>query len=389
MTRAAALEMPFSPEEAQYRLALVQADLAARGLALGLIGDPENIYWLTGYRSMGYFTFQALVVPRSGKPVLVSRIVNKALGDATPAIGGFVAIGDTDDVVAILTRSLLERASAGSLIGVETEIRAIPANIVRALDRKGSFRIEDWNGVCEPCRMRKSPAQVGFMRQAAKAAVAGLDAALRAVQPGATENDIAAEMVGGAIRAGSEFFRVPLVVTGPATALCFTTWERRTVEPGHVVLLESAACVNRYHAVIGRTAVVGRAQPEHHRVADALLRMLDVGIAAIRPGVTSGQAHATAQAALDAAGFGGKVPQRLAYALGIGFPPNWAEGHFLALRADDPTVLEPGMTFHVIPSMFGEQFGMWFSETVLVTNTGCEVLTDFPRRLIELDNLEG
>ena len=55
------------------------------------------------------------------------------------------------------------------------------------------------------------------------------------------------------------------------------------------------------------------------------------------------------------------------------------------VRAGDPTVIEPGMTFHMIPSMFLEGFGMWFSETVAVTETGCEVLTDFPRRLIEIE----
>jgi Xaa-Pro dipeptidase len=389
MTQRVILEQPASAGDYAGRLALVQADLAARRLDAGLLGDPENIFWLTGYRSMGYFTFQALLVPARGEPVLVSRIVNKALAEATPAIRAFVSFGDSEDPAAVLSSTLQSRLPDARRLGIETEARAVPAIIVRGLEREGRFAIEDWNGACERHRMRKSPSQLADMRRAAGAAVAGLTAAIGAVRPGATENDVAAEMVGGAIRAGSEFFRVPLVVTGPATALCFTTWERRTIAAGDVVLLESAACINRYHAVIGRTAVVGRPTAEHLQVADALLRMLDAGIAAIRPGVTSGQVHAAAQAALEAAGFAGKVPQRLAYAVGIGFPPNWAEGHFLALRAGDPTVLEPGMTFHVIPSLFGKDFGMWFSETVAVTETGCDILTDFPRRLIEIDPATG
>jgi Xaa-Pro dipeptidase len=379
------LESPFPPEEFAARLAAVQADLAARGLDAGLLADPENIFWLSGYRSMGYFTFQALLVLPSGRPRLISRVVNRALGLATPTLDGFHAIGDSDDPIEVLVGMLRRHLPEGGTLGVEMEQRALSAAAVRALERRAPFRIVDWSGAIEPFRRRKTGLQLAYMRRAARAACTGLEAAAAALRPGATENDVAAEMLAATTRAGSDFFRVPLVVTGPATALCFTTWERRTIMAGDVVLLEGAAAVHRYHAMIGRTAIAGRATTEHRRVADALLRMLDAGIEALRPGRSSGEVHAAGQRALEAAGFAGKVPQRLAYAVGIGFPPNWAEGHFLALRAGDPTVIEPGMTFHMIPSMFLEGFGMWFSETVAVTETGCEVLTDFPRRLLEIE----
>ena len=58
------------------------------------------------------------------------------------------------------------------------------------------------------------------------------------------------------------------------------------------------------------------------------------------------------------------------------------EGHIVSLRRDDPTRLEPGMVFHMPPALrIPLQYGLGFSETVLVTPTGCEVLTDTPRRL--------
>ena len=79
------------------------------------------------------------------------------------------------------------------------------------------------------------------------------------------------------------------------------------------------------------------------------------------------------------------MPYRLGYSVGIAFPPNWAEGHFLDLTAGDQTRLQPGMTFHVIPSMFTPEFGMWFSETVAVTDSGADVLTEYPRALLELE----
>ena len=76
---------------------------------------------------------------------------------------------------------------------------------------------------------------------------------------------------------------------------------------------------------------------------------------------------------------------RTAYGLGIGFPPNWAEGHIYAIRANDETVLKQNMTFHVIPTMFREDFGMAISDTVMVSENGCELLTHYPRDLVVID----
>jgi Xaa-Pro dipeptidase len=68
--------------------------------------------------------------------------------------------------------------------------------------------------------------------------------------------------------------------------------------------------------------------------------------------------------------------------MGINFPPGWGEGAVLDLSPGNPTVLRPGMVFH-IPQPFrvpGEQT-VSTSETVLVTETGREVVTQFPRQL--------
>ncbi len=76
---SSAIAPPFRADDYARNLARVQDDLAARGLRAGVLFDPESIYWLTGYQSIGYFTFQGLVVPADGRPVLVSRRVNEGL----------------------------------------------------------------------------------------------------------------------------------------------------------------------------------------------------------------------------------------------------------------------------------------------------------------------
>ncbi|MFN8701458.1 MAG: M24 family metallopeptidase, partial [Rhodospirillales bacterium] len=234
-------------------------------------------------------------------------------------------------------------------------------------------------------RKIKSSVQLDFMKQAADAAVLGLDAAVRLIAPGRTENDLAAAMLQGATKAGSEYTRVPLVVAGKATGVCFTTWQRRAIEPGDVVFLEAAANINRYHAMIARNCIAGRASSEQKKWAGLVVDALNCAIDAIKPGVTSGEVDAACRSVFERAGVGRYFNNRTGYAIGIGFPPNWAEGRFLSLRRDDPTVIEPGMTFHLVPALFLPDFGFCFSESIAVTDDGVRVLTEYPRQLIEVE----
>nr|WP_246504810.1 Xaa-Pro peptidase family protein [Microvirga antarctica] len=366
-------------------LEIVQSDLREKGLAAVAIFDPESIYWLTGYRSIGYFTFQCVIVMPQGGPIMVSRQVNHAIAEANDNIARFISIADTADAVEILSGVLHDLLPEGGLIGLETHSTYLSVANYKILERAFNGNLADWGGVIEAARIIKSPQQLDYMRLAAKAAVAGLDAAVKAVAPGCTENDLAAAMLHGATKAGSEYTRVPLVVTGKATGVCFTTWERREVKRGDVVFLEAAANINRYHAMIARNCIVGRATAEHKRLASIVIEALNRGIEAIRPGTTSGEVDAACRLVIDKAGLGRYFDHRTAYAIGIGFPPNWAEGRFLALKPDDPTVLEAGMTFHLVPSLFMPDYCFMSSESVAVTENGCEVLTSYPRELVEID----
>jgi Xaa-Pro dipeptidase len=71
--------------------------------------------------------------------------------------------------------------------------------------------------------------------------------------------------------------------------------------------------------------------------------------------------------------FGAKLITRSGYSIGIAFPPSWDEGYILSLYQGNSTVMEPGMTFHVIPWMWGidgdKTCGI--SDTFYITENGC------------------
>ncbi len=376
-------ELGFPAEDFQERIELIQADLKRRGLSGALIFDPENMYWLTGFQTIGYFTFQAMYIHTDRLPTVITRIVNRNMALALPTIGDVVAVQDTQDHCELLIAFL--SAQPDRPVGLNTVSRHLNVMDYRKLVATG-IAFEDWDGVIEAERIIKTPAQIDAMRHAARAVEAGMDQALKAIAPGRTDNDVAAALYQGSIAAGSEYIgHPPMVVSGPRSELCFALWKRRQIQTGDVVLLEGGACIDRYHVMMSRSAVVGRPSDEQKATADALIGILETAIETIKPGETAGEIDRRCRAGIKKLGLDKFYKSRLAYGIGIAFPPNWAEGHIYAIRPDDPMVIRENMTFHIIPTMFRPGFGMAISDSVRVTATGCEVLTQYPRDLVVVD----
>lgn len=379
--------LPFAESVYADRITIVQSELTAHGCDGALLFNPENMFWLTGYQTIGYFTFQTMFVPREGKPVIIARVVNRDLALAHSTIADFEPIIDTADAIDVLAAYLAAHLPVDAVLGVETSSWYLTVRDYQRLEASLSCEFADWNGAIEPHRMVKSADELDRIRHACRAAVAGLDAAIKAVAPGRTENDLAAAMYAASISEGSEYLgHPPLVVAGEATGLCFAMWRRREICKGDVVLLETAGCIDRYHGIVSRPVVVGAPSDRHLNAAETLKSILETAVASIRPGVTAGEVDRACRACAEERGLGSHFRSRAAYGIGIGFPPNWSEGHIYSIRPDDPLVLQPDMTFHVIPTLFFDDFGMCFSDSVRVTEAGAEVLTDYPRELFVIDD---
>jgi Xaa-Pro aminopeptidase len=210
-----------------------------------------------------------------------------------------------------------------------------------------------------------------------------MKAAAGAIRPGATENSIAAAVCEAMIAAGSEFFSIdPHVRAGARSSMPHATYKRTAVKPGDSIVLEFGGVYQRYTAPLFRTGVIGRPPDRLKRLAEVSLGMLEVLYENIRPGRTMDDVARTTAKRLEGLEPDVGFNQNHAYAVGIGFPPDWVE-HSVFIRPGSPHVLAPGMTFHT-PRSFRVPGVLYvgFSETIVVTETGCEPLTRFPRELI-------
>ena len=106
-------------------------------------------------------------------------------------------------------------------------------------------------------------------------------------------------------------------------------------------------------------------------------------VEAIKPGVTAAQVYQAWQSRVDEAGLAHYRRHHCGYLVGIGFPPSWVGGSMVTgLRGDSALELQVGMTFHLLSWLMSTGQGDYFvSNTALLTELGCEVLTKTPQQV--------
>lgn len=376
-------ESAFAKTEYDDRVRRAREGLSAAGIDVMVVTGPENIFYLTGQQTPGYYTFQALVLPVDGDPVFVIRQLEYFNFIANTFIADAAIYQDGDDPVSFLTAVIRDRGLASRRVAIDKRGWFLPIAVYEAL--QGALgTIGDAAGVVERLRAVKSAAEIDKLERAAAYVDAGMRAGLGAVRAGASENDLVAAMMGEAIAAGSEYMGMePLVSSGPRSGVPHGTWKRRRIEMGDPAFLEMAACHDRYHAALMRSAWVGAPPTEAVEMMKVCQEALAVSLERIRPGVTCEAPHLAAQAVIDRAGYTDAFRKRLGYSVGISFAPDWGEGAILGLNKGITTELRPGMAFHLPPALriYG-RFTVGVSETIVVTETGHRVLGTIDRDLL-------
>ncbi|MDQ1183016.1 M24 family metallopeptidase [Agrobacterium larrymoorei] len=376
-------ESAFPKEEYARRQALAREGLAAAGLDALVVTGPENIFYLTGQQTPGYYTFQALILPADGDPVFLIRQLEYFNFIANTFISDAVVYQDGEDPIGLLVKLIESRGLASRRIAIDKRGWFLPIAVYEALQaRLGT--IGDGAGVIETFRAIKSPLEVEKLEKAAAYVDAGMRAGLATIRVGATENDLVAAMMGSAIAAGSEYLGMePLVSVGPRTGVPHGTWRRRAIAAGDPAFLEMAACHDRYHAALMRSAWIGEPPKEAADMMKVCQEALQVSLDAIRPGEACEVPHIACQKVIDRAGYTENFKKRLGYSVGISFAPDWGEGAILSLNAGVKTELQPGMTFHLPPALriYG-RFTVGVSETIVITETGYRALGTIDRSLL-------
>ncbi|MGE0095217.1 MAG: M24 family metallopeptidase [Alphaproteobacteria bacterium] len=384
-TKVGGTELTFPVAEFEARVAVARRAMAAADLDVLLVTHRPDLHYLAGYHTFGVGNHACLVLPREGAPSVQTTAMEIPSATAAgwikdvhcaPWVGQMGAGGQLAKIVA-------DKGLGGKRIGIQPQLSGLlPAILGQIEAGLPNATLVDASHLVTRLRLVKSPREMECMRKSAAYTEAGIRASYAVIAAGKTENDVARAGYDAMIAAGSEFMSVqPIATTGVRTGFSHQTYRRNPLKPGDPVFLEYGGCHLRYTAPLMRTAVIGQPSDAVRRVADAVLATLEAVIAAAKPGRTGHDVAMSGKKASASIAREAFLPGAYGYHVGVGFPPTWADGiGFLAEGNED--LLEPNMTFHT-PLAFRVpgQFGVGISETLRITDSGCEPLTIMPRDL--------
>ena len=386
------VKLNFTQAEYEARLAKARAAMAARDIELLVVTDPSNMAWLTGYDGWSFYVHQCVLLAQGGEPIWFGRGQDANGAKRTVFMDHDNIIGYADHYVQSTERHPMDRLSeviaergwATTTIGVEMDNYYFSAACHRSLTRHlTEARFADATGLVNWCRAVKSDQELAYMRQAARIVEAMHGRILELAEPGLKKNELVAEIyrtsILGAEGVGGDYPAiVPLLPTGADAGAPHLTWDDEPLKAGEGTFFEIAGCVKRYHCPLSRTIFLGQPPASFLEAEKALIEGIEAGLDAAKPG---NQCQHIAKAFFDVlTRYGIEKASRCGYAIGLSYPPDWGE-RTMSLRSGDESPLEPGMTFHFMPGLWFDDWGIEITESLVITETGCETLAEVPRKL--------
>jgi Xaa-Pro aminopeptidase len=251
-----------------------------------------------------------------------------------------------------------------------------------AAAREAGFALRATEGLVERLRVIKDATETALLREAARRLSEVAAAGLASVREGVTERAVAGAIEAAMRQAGYERLAFDTIVgSGPNSALPHYRAGARVLSRGDLVVLDFGGVLDGYCCDLTRTVSVGPPGAEARRVHAAVREAQQAAIDAVRPGVAASAIDAAARNVLVTHGLGDAFGHGTGHGLGLDVHE---DPRITRSRPDVPAVpLEPGMVFTIEPGAYLPGWGgVRIEDDVLVTDTGCEVLTAVPRDLV-------
>jgi len=390
------VKLPFSRDEYAERLARVRVAMEKAGIEVLFVSDPSNMAWLTGYDGWSFYVHQGVIVGPEGEPVFWGRGMDAKGAMRTCYMDEDNIRGYADDYVMAsdrhamqdLAQVLADRGWNHKILGVEMENYYYSARAHSVLTKHHEGEIEDATGLVNWQRGVKSPTELKYMRRAARIVEKMHAAIYELMRPGLRKNELVAEiyrtgLMGGEDEEGSfggDYPAiVPLLPTGKDASAAHLTWDDAELESNAATFFEIAGCYRHYHAPLCRTIHLGPPPLDMLRAEEVVLEGIADGIEAARAGNTTGDIARAFYAVLEKHGV--KREGRCGYPIGLSYPPDWGE-RTMSIRPSDNSVLQPNMTFHFMPALWMDDWGLEITETIRITEDGpAECLANVERKL--------
>lgn len=272
------------------------------------------------------------------------------------------------------------RKNSTSRVGIETE-RLSAAAVSRLNDSlPKNIRLRPAQPLVEQMRMVKDTEELAKIRSAVLLGSSLFDRLIEVIRPGVTELEVAAELEYAAAKAGAEGMSFPTIIaSGSRSALPHGRASGQAIPASGFVVCDFGVILGGYCSDMTRTVYVGRPPAEAKRFYEAVLAAQVAAVASVGAGCSEEQVDRAARKLLQKSGLGKYFTHSTGHGVGLEIhePPRLAAGQKAALRSGMVITAEPGA---YIPG----KWGVRIEDMVVVTDSGCEVLTRTRKDLIAI-----
>ncbi|WHZ18716.1 MAG: hypothetical protein OJF55_000865 [Rhodanobacteraceae bacterium] len=362
--------VPITDDERRARLAKAQELMDKSGVdAIYLDGGSSldyftGMHWWTSERLMG------MLLPKSGRPVYVVPAFERSRALEQIRFGRDVRTWqENESPYALVAQVMREWHSGTGVLGIEEKVPFFRSSGIA--DALPQAKLVLATPVTAGCRAIKSPAELALMQVANNATLALYKAIWQGLEPGMTQQHIAAWVDAGYARMGLR--GDASVNVGKFTAQPHGSREPQVIREGTPVMLDDGCTVEGYQSDITRTFTLDRASDKMKRVFDIVRKAQQAALAAAHPGAAMESVDAAARKLIVDAGYGPGYTY-FSHRLGHGIGMDGHEWYYLV--EGNTRKIEAGMTFSDEPGIYipGE-FGVRLEDDMHVGADGARWFT--------------
>lgn len=379
-------------DQARQRTLEFQSRLGDAGIDLAIITDESSIAYLAGF--WGYLSVEFgrptfLLVRPDVAPLVITPLMESEMVSAMTWVEDILTWEDSG-------ANRWEKVLAGAIgdkpgkIGVE--IDALPPLVRNWFDQvMPGIRLNNVAALLGELRMIKSAEEIAVMKQAGEIAGAMMQAAEDALGEGRPEYEAALAVINAGTRKaagfltakGWEAFVSPMIhnlqimQSGRHTSMVHRRASVKPLEKGDPVYFCfcNMAQFKQYKLGFDRMFFIKELSDEAAAVQQAAIDAQQAAIAAMRPGVSAESVAAAANEVYGERGY--ETGYRTGRSIGMAYLES------PELKQGDKTILQAGMTFAVDGGISVDgRLGGRIGDSVVVTATGIEYITDYPRSIL-------
>jgi Xaa-Pro dipeptidase len=355
-------------------IARLRKRVAIEGLDAIIAVSPENVTYVSGFvvpsQSLMRWRHAICIMTADGRISMVAVDMEAATVKAHAGIDDLRVYREfSEDPMNSLAETLKDLKLDRARIGIEMEF--LPARDFTILQK--SLPAVQWvagDVTFNKARQVKTASELALLRSLSKLTDKAIGDTLRQAKAGMSEMDLAGLLLSSLFAGGAENYKLMIIASGERSQFPNVGPTERKLQAGDLIRMEIFGQKNGYLAGICRTAVIGEATPEQYKIWSNLIECKYLVMDLIKPGASCAEIYRRFLKKFSELGF--EPISFVAHGIGL----HLHEEPYMGRYGNE--IVEAGMVGAFEPLVYiPRRFGMQNKDMFCVTETGCELLSDY------------